>query len=65
MLCGDLNGKEMQKRGNICIQIVDSVCSIAKNNTKVQSNYTLIKLKNKLNYKDSLFYFLKLIFIGV
>ena len=26
MLCGDLNGKEVQKRGNVCIQIADSLC---------------------------------------
>ena len=26
MLCGDLNGKEIQKRGDICILIADSLC---------------------------------------
>ena len=26
MLCSDLNGKEIQKRGDVCIRIADSPC---------------------------------------
>ena len=32
MLCGDLNGKEIQKRGNICIHVVHSLCRIVETN---------------------------------
>ena len=31
VLCGDLNGKEIQKRGDICIHITDSLCCTARN----------------------------------
>ena len=30
---GDLNGKEIQKRGDICIGIADSLCCTAETNT--------------------------------
>ena len=33
MLCGDLNGKEIQKRGDICIRIADSLCCTVETNT--------------------------------
>ena len=34
MLCGDLNGKEIQKRGDICICTADSLhCTIETNTT--------------------------------
>ena len=33
MLCGDLNGKEIQKRGDICIHMADSLCCTADTNT--------------------------------
>ena len=33
VLCGDLNGKEIQKRGDICIRIADSLCCTAETNT--------------------------------
>ena len=32
MICGDLNGKEIQKRGNTCICVADCICHIAENN---------------------------------
>ena len=32
-LCGDLNGKEIQKREDICIRIADSLCCTAETNT--------------------------------
>ena len=33
VLCGDLNGKEIQKRGDICICIADSLCCTVETNT--------------------------------
>ena len=30
MLCGDLNGKEIQKLGIICIHVVHSLCRIVE-----------------------------------
>ena len=33
VLCGDLNGKEIQKRGDVCIQIADSLSCTAENIT--------------------------------
>ena len=47
MLSGDLNGKEIQKRGNICIHIADSLCCTAETNTTLQSNYTPLKINFK------------------
>ena len=37
MFCGDLNGKEIQKRGEMCLQMADSLrCTIETNNTAQQ-----------------------------
>ena len=47
MLCGDLNGKKIQKRGDICICIADSLCCTAETNTALLSNYTPIKINLK------------------
>ena len=33
VLCGDLNGKEIQKRGDICIHIADSLHCTAETDT--------------------------------
>ena len=33
VLCGDLKGKEIQKRGDVCIRTADSLCYIAETNT--------------------------------
>ena len=33
MLCGDLNEKEIQKTGDICKYIADSLCCTAETNT--------------------------------
>ena len=33
MLCGELNGKEIQKRGDICIHVPDSFCCTVETNT--------------------------------
>ena len=35
MLCGDLNGKEIQKRGGMCVHIAESLCC------RVEINITL------------------------
>ena len=40
--CGDLNGKEIQKRGDTHIQRADSLCCTAETNTTLESNYTPI-----------------------
>ena len=44
MLCGDINGKEIQKGGDICIHIADSLCCTVEGNTILESNYTPIKI---------------------
>ena len=44
MLCGDLNGKEIQKRGDIGICIADSLCCTVETNRTLKSNYIPIKL---------------------
>ena len=44
MLCGDLNAKEIQKRGDIWIGMADSPDCIAEMNTTLSSNYTPIKI---------------------
>jgi len=34
VLCGDLNGKEIQRRGDICVHVADSLhCSVEINAT--------------------------------
>ena len=33
VLCGDLNGKEIQQRGDVCICTADSLCSTVETNT--------------------------------
>ena len=47
MLCGDLNGKEIQKRGDMYTRIADSLCCTVETNTTLQSNYTPIKTNLK------------------
>ena len=37
MLCGDLNGKEIQQRGDICVHVADSLwCTGEGNGTPLQ-----------------------------
>ena len=48
MLCGDLNGKEIQKRGNTCIQMADSLCCTAENNTTLYSDQNWKKEKSPM-----------------
>ena len=33
MLCGDLNGKEIQKRGGIFVRAADSLCCVTDTDT--------------------------------
>ena len=40
VLCGDLNGKETQKIGHICICVADSLCCTAKPNNFVKQLYS-------------------------
>ena len=47
MLCGDLNGKEIQKRGDMCIHTADSFHCTVETNTTLLNNYTSIKKKKK------------------
>ena len=39
MLCGDLNEKEIQKRGDACVRVADPLCCTADTNAALQSNY--------------------------
>ena len=44
MLCEDLNGKEIQKRGSaMCTCIAGSLCCTAETNTTLHINYTPVK----------------------
>ena len=43
MLCGDLNGKEFQKRGDMCTCTADSLCCTVESSTTLQSNYSEVK----------------------
>ena len=45
MLCGDINGKEIQKRGDICIHVADSLCCTAETNILNQLHFNKIKKK--------------------
>ena len=40
---GDLNGREIQKRGDVCIQRADSLCCAAETNT-FQGRYAPIQI---------------------
>ena len=44
MLCGDLNGKENSKKGDMCIFRIDSLCCTAETNRTLYSNYTPTKI---------------------
>ena len=47
MLCGDLNGKEIWKRGDLCIHTADSLCCTVESNITLLSSYTLINFFKK------------------
>ena len=42
MLCSDLNEKEIQRRGDTCIHVADSLCCTTERNTTLKSNCTPI-----------------------
>ena len=44
---GDLHGKEIQKRGDICINLADSLCCMAETNTTFKNSYIPIKINLK------------------
>ena len=44
MLCGDLNGKEIQNREDICICIADSFHCIVETITTLEGNYYPTKI---------------------
>ena len=44
VLCGDLDRKEIQKRGDVCMCIADSLCCTVENNTTLYNHYTPIKI---------------------
>ena len=44
MHAGDVNGKEVQKGGDVCVRTADSFCCTAKTNTTLYSNYTPMKI---------------------
>ena len=46
MLCGDLNRKEDQNGGDICIHIADLLCCNVETNTYCK--VTILKLKKKV-----------------
>ena len=54
VLCGNPNGKEILKRGAICICIADLLCCTAETNTTLYSNYTLRKVNLKKRNKEAL-----------
>ena len=45
VLCGDLNGKEIQKGGDVCIYGADSLCCAAE--TSKHRKATILKKKKK------------------
>ena len=49
MGCGDLHGTEIQKGRDMCICVADSRCCTAETNTKLQGNYTPIKIILKIH----------------
>ena len=62
VLCGDPNGKEIQKRGDICIHITNSLCCTVETNTVKKRLYFSEKLSLKkmssLSEKYLVHYFL-------
>ena len=47
VLCGDLDWKEIQGRGDIPIHVADSLCYTVETNTVLKGNYTPIKIIEK------------------
>ena len=64
MHCGDLNGNEVQKGGDICTCMADSFCCTVETNTTLQSNYPPIKinLKKEVEIKAKYVYYTTVLF---
>ena len=54
MLCSDLNGKEIQKRGDIRRRRADSLCCAEDTETTLSSSYTPIRINLKRKKEPSL-----------
>ena len=54
MLCGDLKGKETQKREDPCVHVADSLCCTAETETALYSNCTLFKKGLEGDTKEAL-----------
>ena len=52
MLCGDLDGKELQKRGGLCVHVAGSLHSAAESSTALRNSCSPIKVS--LKKKDSI-----------
>ena len=52
MLCGDLNGKEIQNSGAICIYMADSLCCTVENDNIVKQLYSNKKIILKRKKKN-------------
>ena len=55
MFCGNLNGKEIHNRENVCIDIADSFCCTIESNNIVKQLYSN-KIKKKSFYIITLKY---------
>ena len=53
VLCGDLNEKEIQKGGDICIHIADSLCYTLEISTTLQT--TILQFFKKKNSSEKTF----------
>ena len=53
MHCGDLNGEEVKKKGDICICMMIHFAVQLETNTTIQSNYTPIKIILKRKKKET------------
>ena len=59
MLCGGLNGKEIQKREDICTHIADSLCCAGESNNTVRRLYSIKALFKKRDCVKSAQAFIK------
>ena len=61
----DLNGKEMQRRGDICVHTAASLCCSAGTNTPLKSNYATIKKKSYNGFSGGPGAFAVIIFLRI
>ena len=47
MLCGDLDRKELQKRGGLCVHVAGSLCCAAESSTALRNSCSPIKVSLK------------------